>query len=383
MADDFRYAFICEWYEELAARTRTFQFFYYSGSKSIEMFDVKTRKMFLKTNLASTPIELQDLYIGASINVLGRQLTIVDFGDEFTKRKLMSKLERTLGYIKPDAVERMGEVISAIYDRGLAISKMRLCKLNQNDAFRFYQEHAGKSFMQDLMNYVTSGPILAMELVGDNAVLRWRELIGPTDPAKARSEAASSLRARFGRDVTHNAVHGSDSPASAAREVEFFFPSCAKQTFTNCVAAAGCTLCVIKPHAVKAGLAGKIISAIQDQGFLINTIQLFNIEKANAEEFYEVYKGVVHEYPGMVNELTAGPVIGMEILAKSKTGHLVEEFREFCGPMDPEIARHLRPRTLRAIYGLNKIQNAVHCTDLPDDGPLEVEYFFKVLDRSA
>lgn len=379
MADDTRFAFFVEWYEEPACRTRTFQFFYFSGSKSIEMFDIKTRKMFLKTNLASSPIELQDLYIGASINVLGRQLTIVEFGDEFTKRKLMSKLERTLGFIKPDTVDKMGDIISAIYDRGLLISKLRLCKLEHNDAFNFYQEHSGKSFMNSLMNYVTSGPIIAMELVGENAIQRWRELIGPTDPSKARSEASSSLRARFGKDVTHNSVHGSDSPASAAREIEFFFPSCSKQTFTNCVRGSDCTLCLIKPHAIKAGIAGKIINVIQDSGFLVNTIQMFHLEKANAEEFYEVYKGVVHEYPGMVNELSSGPVIAMEILGKSSNVHTAESFRELCGPMDPEIARQLRPRTLRALFGVNKIQNAVHCTDLPEDGPLEAEYFFKVL----
>jgi len=379
MGDDTRYAFLVEWYEEMAARTRTFQFFYFGQSKTIEMFDIKTRKMFLKTGMNNCPLEIQDLYLGASINVLGRQLTIVDYGDDFTKRTLSNKLERTLGFIKPDTVDKMGDVVDAIYQRGLLISKMRMCRLNQNDAFKFYEEHSGKPFMKDLINYVTGGPVLAMELVGENAIQRWRELIGPTDPSQARSEAASSLRARFGRDVTHNSVHGSDSPASAAREIESFFPS-GRQNLTNCVLGSGCTCAIIKPHAIKAGLAGKIISAITEAGFTINTIQMFNVEKANVEEFYEVYKGVVHEYPGMVNELCSGPVIAMEITGKDPSV-VAEAFREACGPADPEIARHLRPRTIRALFGQNKIQNAVHCTDLPEDAPLEVEYFFKVLDR--
>lgn len=379
MGDDTRYAFIVEWYEDIAARTRTFQFFYFGQSKTIEMYDIKTRKMFLKTSSNNCPLELHDLYLDASINVLGRQLKIVDYGDDFTKRNLSNQLERTLGFIKPDTVEKMGDIIDAISQKGLLISKMRMCQLSQNDAFKFYEEHAGKPFMKDLVNYVAGGPVLAFEIVGDNAIQRWRELIGPTDPSKARSECSSSLRARFGRDVTHNAVHGSDSVTSASREIAAFFPS-GRQSLPNCVQGTGCTCCLIKPHAIKAGMAGKIIGAIQEAGFTINTIQMFNIEKANVEEFYEVYKGVVHEYPQMVNELCSGPVIAMEITGKD-ANIIAECFRETAGPADPEIARHLRPRTLRALFGKNKVQNAVHCTDLPEDAPLEVEYFFKVLDR--
>lgn len=379
MADDARYAFTVEWYEEIAARTRTFQFFYFAQSKTIEMFDIKTRKMFLKTGMNNCPLELKDLYLGASINVLGRQLKIVDFGDDFTKRSLSNQLERTLAMIKPDCLDKMGDIIDTIYARGLLISKMRTCRFSQNDAYNFFQEKSDQTFMKDLIQYISSGPVLVMELVGENAIQRFRELIGPTDPSQARSEVATSLRARFGRDILQNAVHGSADAAAAARELERVFgPKAAG--LPNCVVGSGCTCCLIKPHAVKAGMTGKIICAIQEAGYTINTIQMFNVEKANVEEFYEVYKGVVHEYPAMVNELVSGPVIAMEILGKTPS-ITPEAFRETCGPPDPEIARHLRPQTIRALFGQTKVQNAVHCTDLPEDGPLEVEYFFKVLDR--
>ncbi|XP_031430468.1 nucleoside diphosphate kinase 7 [Clupea harengus] len=103
---------------------------------------------------------------------------------------------------------------------------------------------------------------------------------------------------------------------------------------------------------------------------------MFNMDRANAEEFFEVYKGVVTEYTGMVAELCSGPCMALEIHASEAP----RTFREFCGPADPEIARHLRPSTLRALYGKNKVHNAVHCTDLPEDSVLEVQYFFKILD---
>ncbi|XP_042313055.1 nucleoside diphosphate kinase 7-like [Sceloporus undulatus] len=103
----------------------------------------------------------------------------------------------------------------------------------------------------------------------------------------------------------------------------------------------------------------------------------FYMDRANSEEFYAIYKGVVAEYPEMVVELCSGPCIALEIRQVDPE----KSFRNFCGPSDPEIARYLRPGTLRAIYGKNKIQNAVHCTDLPEDGLLEVQYFFNILDK--
>lgn len=79
----------------------------------------------------------------------------------------------------------------------------------------------------------------------------------------------------------------------------------------------------------------------------------------------------------MLDQLTSGPIIVMEIGGQSES--IVQEFRQFCGPNDPELAVHLRPKSIRAHFGADKIKNGIHCTDLPDDGPLEVEYFFKIL----
>ena len=106
-------------------------------------------------------------------------------------------------------------------------------------------------------------------------------------------------------------------------------------------------------------------------------MELFRLDRSNAGEFFEVYKGVVPEYNSMVDELTSGAFIAIEI--SSEGGNPVESLREFCGPADPEIARVLRPRSLRAQFGVNKVQNAIHCTDLPEDGELESNYFFNIL----
>jgi nucleoside-diphosphate kinase len=131
-------------------------------------------------------------------------------------------LERTFAIIKPNAVKagNMGVIISEIQGSGLAIKGMRLARLTPELCKEFYAEHVGKPFYGDLEAFMIEGPVVLLCLEGENAIVRWRDLMGATNPAKA---APGTLRARFGEDHTRNATHGSDSPASAARELGFFF----------------------------------------------------------------------------------------------------------------------------------------------------------------
>ena len=216
---------------------------------------------------------------------------------------------------------------------------------------------------------------VALELVADGAIQKWRKLIGPTNTFKAREEAPGSLRALFGTDGTRNACHGSDSPASSDRELAFYFDQAGR--FPTTARFDNCSLCVVKPHAVKAGTSGAILDAVIDEGFEVSAVEMFNLTRVNAGEFLEVYKGVLPEYNNMVEELSTGPCIAFEV----RSEHAVQAVREVVGPHDPELARVLRPKTLRAQHGLDKVMNAVHCSDLAEDGQLEVEYFFRILQQ--
>lgn len=201
------------------------------------------------------------------------------------------------------------------------------------------------------------------------------------------------------------------------------------------------TLGIIKPHCIKDGLCslyiiymylkqrqnydiftgnlGRIISEITNNGFKITGLRINLMERVNCEEFFEVYRGILPEYivsiliqysdeiiftnityfsKPMVAQLASGVSIALEIVAADENKNSYEEFRQFCGPMDPvsyyenlqyfynlyfrlqEIAKMLRPHTLRAKFGVSKTLNAVHCTDLPDDTILELQYIFKILD---
>lgn len=378
--DNSRYSFNLEWHDTEASIIRTFLLFYYKGDATIELYDTKYHRMFLKRTKCDT-VTLGDLHIGATVSIFSRQMKITSFGDEYTQTQLGVLKQRTFAMLKPDVTEKIGQVLKLIIENGFKITKLKMAQMTKEHALEFYAEHKGKPFLPFLVEYMTSGSVVAMELLADNGVKKWRELLGPTDSEQARKDAPCSIRARFGKDKSLNAAHGSDSCESAERELNIFFPKShiaqnesprSTSTFKNS------TCCIIKPHAVQEGLVGDIVSEIQENGFKITALQMFYMEHPNAEEFYEVYKGVVTEYPGMVSQLVSGACVAMEVTGPDSD--TPSKFRAFVGPSDPEIARKLRPNTLRARFGKTKVQNAVHCTDLPEDGLLEVEYFFKLLE---
>ena len=132
--------------------------------------------------------------------------------------------ERTLVLVKPDGVARglIGEVIGRIERKGLRVTALQMRTLDAATAQTHYGEHADKPFFNDLVTFITSGPLVAMIVEGDRAIEAFRQLAGATDPVKA---ATGSIRGDFATVVQTNIVHGSDSPESAEREIGLFFPA--------------------------------------------------------------------------------------------------------------------------------------------------------------
>jgi len=131
-------------------------------------------------------------------------------------------IERTLSIIKPDAVAKnvIGDIIRRFEENGLKIIATRMLQLNQAQAGQFYAVHKDRPFYQDLCAYISSGPILAMAMEGQNAVSLNRQLMGATNPKEAEE---GTIRADHADSIEANAVHGSDSPENAAAEISFFF----------------------------------------------------------------------------------------------------------------------------------------------------------------
>lgn len=131
-------------------------------------------------------------------------------------------IERTLSIIKPDAVAKnvIGEIISRFEKNGLRVVACKMLQLTQEQAEGFYAEHKERGFFKDLISFMTSGPVIVQVLEGENAISKNRELMGATNPKEA---APGTIRADFAVSIDENAVHGSDAPASAAREIAYFF----------------------------------------------------------------------------------------------------------------------------------------------------------------
>lgn len=372
-----RLAFVADYLDPNSGVLWKYQVFFHPDTQEVEMFDIKNRRHFLK-KVKCGDLNSEMFYVGGTVTVFSRQLKLIDYNDEYTRNLLEGRSQRTLAMVKPDAFKHLGKIVHAIQQSGFLISNMRVCKLTKAEAVKFYEVHEGKPFFDALTDFMSSGRICALELVAPGAIKKWRDLLGPTDSNRARLESPHSIRAVFGTDTTRNACHGSDAPETAQEEAAFFFKS---SIVGRCDVRRNTTLGVIKPHAIRDKVAGLILDIVQEH-FDITALRMVNLDKQCTSEFLEVYKGVLPpaEYSSMIEELSTGPCIAIE--AADKLGaEPVAAFRQLCGPVDPEIGRVLRPHSIRAQFGVDRVKNAIHCTDLLDDGELETNYFFSVLQK--
>jgi len=345
-----RYAFVTEWYDTAASMLRTYQLIYYAADGTIEMFDIKNRRTFLKrTDYPS--VKLSDIYLGAVITVFSRQLTIKDYGDGYTAKVFGAKLEMTVACVPMETMQRVGNVIDAAGSAGLKVVELRMLQLSPQQSSALFPDSSDAAAC-------CKGPVMAMKLTAEDAGGKW---------AKLASDAAA-----MGQKVTASATG-----EEAQKQAEYLFGgSCPLLTPKQPDKS---SLLLVRPHAVRDGQMGQIVQSVIQSGFEIVGCQMVTLTRPNAMEFFEVYKGVVPEYADWVEEVVGGPSVALQVIFKEKPEASVLALRELCGAHDPEIASHLHQGSLRALFGENKTKNAVHCTDLPEDGPLEVEYFFSIL----
>lgn len=380
--------------------------------------------MFLKRTKVDN-LTQKDLFVGNTVNVFARQMKLVDYADLRTREACQPTTQKTFAMIKPDCFGKAGKILAMIEAAGLSIINLRMHHMTMAEAAEFYAEHKGKPFYDGLVQFICSGTVIGLELMGTNAVAAWRNLLGPTNCAAARTTHPDSVRAKFGTEGVRNAAHGSDAVASAEREIGLFFKKFEKnrdcfkapvvtqvskenrslpvnnvlmgvsggrttpQQTSNLAKTGGpktsnFACLVIKPHLLRGGKAGEALQAIldriKDQPMAVTAIEMFSLNKDEVEELMEVYKGVLPEYGLMVEEMKGGPLIALMVQGE---GAVVATLRKICGPYDPQLARALRGDTLRAIFGADKARNGIHCTDLEEDGPLECEFFFSVIQRTV
>ena len=361
-----RFCFLTEYYDSYATIVRNFQLFYYPKDNTIEIYDIKNKKIFLKRCVVPG-ISLKDLYLGNDINIYSRLHKLTEYGDNYTKNYFEEIRSNSFGLIKPDAYLNIGKIIDCIYQNGFNITKLKLCKMSIDDAYIFYNSSQNNPSIQSMVNFISSDYVVGIDLVKKNAIKDWLTLLGPEEVEIAQKNAPNTLRAIFGKNGIQNAIHGSLTSSDAKRESSLIFNKIRHQPILN-----NCSCVVIKPHAISEGNAGKIIDILLTEGFEISSMEMLYLDKVQAEEFFEIYKGVLPEYSQMIDSVVCGPIIAIEV----RQNDCVNKLRALVGPHDPDIAKALRPNTIRAKFGKNCVYNAIHCTDLEEDAVIECDYLF-------
>lgn len=280
--------------------------------------------------------------------------------------------------IKPEARQFVGEIISTLERRKLFIRNLKMLKLQSLSAVQFLnQRNTQEDKVTGLMENLTSGYITVMEVIGEGAFEQLKSICGPDDFDDAKTNHPASLRALYGFDHIRCGILISDDFAMNQVDLDFFFPRVNDQLHVKAKFSKS-TLCIVKPHAIKDGLVGGIVKMIIENGFSITAMKMTHLSRTECESFYEIYRGTVDDYTMLVAQLQSGVCLAMEV--QGSDDNTQKTFRSICGPTDPDIAKAIRPNTIRALYGTDKVLNAVHCTDLSEDTLLELEYMFKDLE---
>ncbi|CAL8127192.1 unnamed protein product [Orchesella dallaii] len=348
----FKLVFVTQWYNEKVEIEKRLLLSYYHFDGTIEMKDLDRQMPFLK-RIKLENIKLQDLFVGNKLYILGRHLVILDYGDGITREYCTPLCERAFLLVRPEAVANLPCIIQRL-EKCFRIVYAKMARMTKEMAYELSKPDEGEEFHLKSIHSLSGKVVVAFFLMTEKAMEKLKNLVGEDlDPQECLLKNHQCLRALYGHDKMMNGFYYSDTPE-----------------------------CVIKVDR----RAGIILGDIVASGFEITGLGVFWLNKKEAEEFYEIYKRIYveSEYWEMVDELSIGPCMAVELALKNdQQSDPVDYFRQCTGPPDPDLARKVRPQTLRARHGLTKAQNAIHCTDLPEDAIPEIEYFLVILDRRA
>ncbi|CRK98864.1 CLUMA_CG011991, isoform A [Clunio marinus] len=367
------YNFSCDY--ETPETTRKLNLYFYPRDNSLELYDVGSKRLFLKRTVISD-VALSDIYIGARLTIYGKNIMIRDYGNSETRRLMNCMKQRAFLMVMPEAKRHVGAIISSLERQKLFIKQLKMLKLQALSAVQFCESKTSDENLSLLMDNITSGYVVVIEVLGENAIEQLKKICGPDEVDDAKANFPSSFRAQYGIDNIKCGVLYPKDSISNQKDLEFFFPKINDRWKVQANFHRS-TLCLIKPHAVKEGKIGEILKMIVENNFTITAMKMVHLDRKQSEEFYEIYKGVVGEYLQMVTQLQSGSCLAIEI--QSEDDEVQAKFRAFCGPADPLVGKILRPQTLRAAFGTDKAMNAVHCTDLREDTMLETGLTFNDL----
>jgi nucleoside diphosphate kinase len=251
-------------------------------------------------------------------------------------------IQRTVALIRPSALqEHKDAILAKIIEAGFQIAYSKELTLTKEQAAEFYKDQEDEDFYDSLCTHMSSGPVLALCLAKENAISSWREIIGPKKIEEAKEQNPECLRAQFTvDDVEFNSLHGSLDDSEAERDVKFFFP---KEN----------TVGIIKPNAISE--KESIIKKIEESGFKVSLAKEQQLTKEMVSQIYYDRQNS-DNFDELTDFMSSGPSLFMVLTREDA----LLGWRALIGPTDPEEAKQDNPDSLRALFGEDKLKNALH-----------------------
>ncbi|OEH78523.1 nucleoside diphosphate kinase 7 [Cyclospora cayetanensis] len=388
---------------------------YYTSDSTLELRKPQSSTLHLKR--VKVPRSLtKSFFVGAQLVVFSRHLRIVDIANKQTQAYLQHSMEPVICIWRASDPQKYSDELQILLDSGLILTNCKLLSLE--GTLGDYIRSCSPGFsMTGEISVMSASAVACFVLRGEQASKVYEQVfkrgahtsdhvlvclehlvvipalltmavnpfcIGGTHLHSKSYRITSLFVTLFSGfrvasksaelpEVLHS--QGNEAP-STVEQLALALTSKAADTTFN-VVAPEVTCCVIKPHALQH--TGLVLREILTSGLSIGAMQSFRLTNLAAMEFLEVYKTVLKEYPQMVEELTNGTVVALQLEGPDAVSRL----RRLAGPYDPEVGRCLHPATLRARLGADVARNALHCTDLQEDGPLECSYFFQLVAGAA
>ncbi|EKF29883.1 nucleoside diphosphate kinase, putative [Trypanosoma cruzi marinkellei] len=336
---DPRLAFYCERHDDISQLVRRFVLFFFYEDRSIEMREIPKNVLYLK-RVPFPHLNKDDFTLGASLTINGVIVKITDYADEVTRVLCEKKSEFTALLLGDSLFPRLGHYLAILTEEcGFTVSSMQMAWL-----------HEGTSEKYSLPAELTDTRLVAACCVRADAIQKGLDYVKRIPGAFAASDENEAKKwAQLVEEVSRDpvAIRGDSR----------------------------CSVVIVKPHAVRSHTAGVILQQLIDTGLELTALMLANLSSRVVDNFLEPYKGILSDFRESAKALT-GLVWILQLVSLDESVDVVHLVREVCGPFDPAFAKELRPKSIRARFGVDRANNAVHCCDLPEEGTIYTSFFF-------
>ncbi|RNF00381.1 nucleoside diphosphate kinase [Trypanosoma rangeli] len=336
---DPRLAFYCERHDDISQLVRRYILFFFYEDHSVEMRELPKNVIHLRRT--PFPHLRKDCFrLGTALTIFGGIVKITGYADEVTRVLCEKESESTVMLLGESLLPQLGHYLAMLTEEcGFAISSMQMV-WPRGDIFETYGLPEG----------LTNGRVVVACCVRADAVQKGLDYMNrATGAFAARDEEEAKKWAQLVEEVSRKPVAIFEDPH--------------------------CSVVIVKPHAVRSRNAGSILQLLLDAGLEPAALRTANLSSRVVDIFLQPYKDVLPDFSESAKGLT-GHVWVIQLVSPEDEVDVVSLVREVCGPFDPIIAKELRPKSVRAIYGADRANNAVHCCDLPEEGAIYTNFFF-------